>query len=48
MALPFAILQGFLVFGWVLPSAVIPIQALAYFGDAQSVSVFFLASASPV
>jgi MFS family permease len=41
MALPFAILQGFLVFGWVLPSAVIPIQALAYFGDAQSVSVFF-------
>jgi len=41
MALPFAILQGFLVFGWVLPSAIIPIQALAYFGDAQRVSLFF-------
>lgn len=41
MALPFAFLQGLLVFGWILPSAVIPIQALALFGDAQRVSVFF-------
>ena len=41
MALPYAILQGVLVICWVLPSAVIPIQALTLFGDAQKVSVFF-------
>ena len=38
MALPYAILQGVLVICWVLPSAVIPIQALTLFGDAQKVS----------
>ncbi len=41
LAFPFAILQGVLVLGWVLPAAVIPIQALKLLGDAQNVSVFF-------
>lgn len=41
LAFPFAILQGVLVLGWVLPAAVIPIQALKLLGDAQNVSAFF-------
>jgi MFS family permease len=40
-AMPFAMLQGVLVLAWVLPSAVIPIQALELLGNAQTVSVFF-------
>ena len=41
LALPIAILQGVLVLGWVLPSAVIPILALELLGDVQNVSIFF-------
>ena len=41
MALPYAGLQAVLVICWVLPAAIIPIQALTLFGDAQRVSVFF-------
>jgi hypothetical protein len=33
LAFPFAILQGVLVLGWVLPAAVIPIQALKLLGN---------------
>ncbi len=41
MALPLAALQAILVFAWVLPSAVIPVQALTLLGNAQKASVFF-------
>ena len=41
LAFRFAIPQGVMVLGWVLPSAIIPIQALKLLGDAQNVSAFF-------
>jgi MFS family permease len=41
LAFRFAIPYGVMVLGWVLPSAIIPIQALKLLGDAQSVSAFF-------
>ena len=42
-ALRFATLFGVLALCWALPSTVIPLEALALLGDAQSVSVFFFA-----
>ena len=36
-------LQGILILCWVLPAAIIPIQALRLLGDAQAVSILFFA-----
>ena len=40
-ALPFAMLQGLLGLCFILPAAVIPIEALSLLGDARNVSVLF-------
>ena len=39
--MPLALLSGALALCWMLPAAMIPIQALEHLGSAQKVSVLF-------